>query len=217
MLKKFDYIVEPTGANSPSHNGGGEIYNNTLVVKVRILLYNLDLPAKFWLAALLHMVYLHNCLVHSATSIIPFEGWFRQKSNVTYLKTFGSRVFVKRSGSRHCKLDLHNFMGIFLGYTATNQNIVYLDTMTGIVKSCHHTVFDKAWYLQSMQPLAAQLLYNLGLKAKTDFASLDGPLHPTPIGIISPVSVPWPPAQSEPTKSKYWLPPPASLCAPLPL
>ncbi len=68
-----------------------------------------------------------------------------------------------------------------------------------------------------MQPLAAQLLYDLGLKAKTDFVLLDGPLHPTLIGTILPVLVPWPPAQSEPTKSKHWLPPPASLYALIPL
>jgi hypothetical protein len=200
-LKEFDYIIEPMGANSPSQNGGTEIYNNTLAVKVRTLLYSSGLPEKFWLAALLHTVYLHNHLVHSATSITPFEGWFGQKPNVAYLKTFGSWVCVKHSSSCSCKLNLHDFKGIFLGYTVTNQNIVYLDTMTGIVKSCHHTVFDKVWSLQPMQPPAAQLLYDLGLEAKTDLVLLDGPLHPTPIGTISPILVPWPPAQSEPIKA----------------
>jgi hypothetical protein len=177
----------------------------------------MGLPAKVWSAALLHAVYLHNLLIHSVTGITPFKGWFGQKPNVAYLKTFGSWGCVKRSGSHHCKLDLHNFTGIFLGYTATNQNIMYLDMTTGIFKSCHHLVFDKAWYLQPTQPLAAQLLYDLGLEAKADFVLLDGPLHPTPIGTISPVLVPWPPAQSEPTKSKHWLPPPTSLYALLPL
>ena len=38
MLTEFRYVVEPTGANSPSQNGGAEIYNNTLTVKVRTLL-----------------------------------------------------------------------------------------------------------------------------------------------------------------------------------
>ncbi len=39
MLKEFSYVVEPTGADSPSQNGGAEIYNNTLAVIVRTLLY----------------------------------------------------------------------------------------------------------------------------------------------------------------------------------
>ncbi len=180
-------------------------------MKVRTLLYSLGLPAKIWSAALLHAVYQHNCLIHSATSITPFKGWFGQKPNVSYLNTFGSWVCVKHSGSCRCKLDLHNFTGIFLGYTATNQNIVYLDMTTGIVKSCHHMVFDEAWYLQPTQPPAAQPLYNLDLEAETDFILLDSPLHLTPIGTISPVLVPWPPAQSESKTSKHWSLPPTSL------
>ena len=33
LLRKHKYVVEPTGADSPSQNGGAEIYNNTLAVK----------------------------------------------------------------------------------------------------------------------------------------------------------------------------------------
>ncbi len=93
MLQDFGYVVEPTGADSPSQNGGTEIYNNTLAVKVRTLLYGSGLPAEFWSAALLHTVYLHNRLVHSSmTNRTPFEGWHGHKPDVTRLKTFGSHV-----------------------------------------------------------------------------------------------------------------------------
>jgi hypothetical protein len=34
MLQEFDYVIKPTGADSPCQNGGAEIYNNTLAVKV---------------------------------------------------------------------------------------------------------------------------------------------------------------------------------------
>ncbi len=47
MLKNFGYVVERTGADSPSQNGGAKIYKNTLAVKVRTLLYGSGLPAKF--------------------------------------------------------------------------------------------------------------------------------------------------------------------------
>ena len=218
MLRDFGYVVEPTGADSPSQNGGAEIYNNTLAVKVRTLLYGSGLPAKFWSAALLHAVYLHNRLVHSATNTTPYEGWYGRKPDVTHLKTFGSRVCVKRTGSRRCKLDRHDFTGIFLGYTATDQNIIYLDLESGIVKSCHHAVFDEAWYLQPTRPLAAQLLYDLGLEAEEDSMTMTGPLHPTPLGTIAPVSIEWPP---QPTylscDAKPLYPPPLSLLNPLPL
>ncbi len=100
---------------------------------------------------------------------------------------------MKQTGSRRCKLDRHDFKGIFLGYTATDQNIIYLDLDSGIVKSCHHAGFDEAWYLQQTCPPAAQLLYNLELEADSESTSLEGPLSPTPAGTIAPMTVPWPP------------------------
>ena len=54
-------------------------------------------------------------------------------------------------------------MGIFLGYTSTDENIRYIDLTSGVVKNIQHTVFDEAWYLQVSRPPAAQLLYDLGL------------------------------------------------------
>jgi len=141
-----------------------------------------------------------------------------RKPDVTHLKTFGSRVCVKRTGSRRCKLDRHDFTGIFLGYTATDQNILFLDLDSGIVKSCHHAVFDEAWYLQATRPPAAQLLYDLSLEAETDSMMVDGPLHPTPIGTISPISVKWPPMPPAATQHHKPFPtPPMCLMTPLPL
>ncbi len=64
-LTEFGCKVEPTGANSPSQNGQAEKWNNTLAVTTRALLYGTALEPKYWSAALLHAVYLHNRCVHS--------------------------------------------------------------------------------------------------------------------------------------------------------
>ncbi len=194
MLQDFGYVVKPTGTDSPPQNSGAKIYNNTLAVKVCTLLYGSGLPAKFWSNALLHAIYLHNRLVHSMTNKTPFEGWHGHKPDVTRLKTFGSCVCVKRTESRCSKLNHHDFTVIFLGYRATDQNVFYLDTSSSVVKSCHRAVFDKTWYLQPSRPPAAQLLYDLGLEADSSFINLDGPLHPTSIGTIAPITVSWPPS-----------------------
>jgi hypothetical protein len=61
------------------------------------------------------------------------------------------------------------------------------------------------------------LLYDLGLEAELDFISMDGPLHLTPIGTISPITVRWPPMHSTSPPKKLWNSPPLSLYAPLPL
>jgi hypothetical protein len=60
VLTEFSYKVEPTGADSPSQNGQAEKWNDTFAVTTRALLYRVALKPKYWLAALLHAVYLHN-------------------------------------------------------------------------------------------------------------------------------------------------------------
>jgi hypothetical protein len=177
-------------------------------VKVRTLLYGSGLPAKFWSAALVHAAYLHNRLVNSAINKTPYEAWCGRKPDVTNLKLFGARICVKRTGVRWCQLDRHDFTGIFLGYTATDQNILYLDLDSGIVKSCHHAVFDEAWYMQPTRPPAAQLLYDLGLESDSEAVPAD----------ISdaPSRVPWPPSPPCSLGSaNKWKCPPHSLHAPL--
>jgi hypothetical protein len=168
VLRQHSYVFEPTGADSPSQNGQAEIYNDKLAVRTRTLLYGAGLPAKFWSSALLHAVYLHNRLVHSATKHTPFESFFGTKPDLASLKVFGSRVCVKRTGHRRSKLDRHDFTGIFIGYTATDNNITYIDLDSGLVKTSHHAQFDEAWYLQDSRPPAPQLLYDLGLEADDD-------------------------------------------------
>jgi hypothetical protein len=123
LLCEFGYVLEPTGADSPSQNGAVEVYDGHLAVKVQMLLYMSGLPPKFWSAALLHTVYLHNQQVHSVTHKTPFGGHFGIKLDLSYFKPFGARVCVKWTGKCHSKLDRHDFTGIFLRYSSTDQNI----------------------------------------------------------------------------------------------
>ena len=162
MMENHLYVVEPTGADSPSQNGGAERWNDSLAVTTRALLYGSSLPAKYWSAALTHAAYIHNRRVHHGTLCTPFEKWYGRKPNLRKLRVFGSRVCVKRTGSRRAKLDQHSFSGIFIGYTVTDSNVRYIDVNTGIVKTSHHAVFDECWFHQPWQPPAAQLLYELG-------------------------------------------------------
>ncbi len=131
VLCKHQYVFEPTGKDSPSQNGTVEVYNDKLAVCTRTLLYGTNLPAKYWSAALLHAVYLNNQLVHLVTKKTPFEGFYGHKPDIEYLKLFGSHVCVMRTGDRWGKLDRHDFTGLFLGYTASDHNIRYLDIAVG--------------------------------------------------------------------------------------
>jgi len=220
MEMEFGYIVEPTGADSPSQNGAVEIYNGVMGIRVRTLLYMSGLPAQFWSSALLHAAYLHNRHVHSATKMTPYEAWHGKRPNLAHLKVFGSRVCVRQPGERRCKLDRHDYAGIFLGYTATDKNIIYLDTTSGMVKTSHHAVFDESWYHQPTRPPAAQLLYDIGLE------SVQEPINATPDDTPTPEPLPtYPPTGRLPayppiaptTKGKQWNAPTNLLTEPLPL
>ena len=74
-LDTNNYLVEPTGVDSMSQNGGVEQWNYSLAVNVRAILYGASLPAKYWLAAILNAVYVHNCRVRLTIKITPYEGW----------------------------------------------------------------------------------------------------------------------------------------------
>jgi hypothetical protein len=149
MLENFNNVLEPTGADSPSQNGGIECFNQTLGAMTHCLLYGASLSATYWSYALVHVVYLLNCLVHSRTKRTPYKVWWGTQLDLSHLWVFGSQVCVKRTGHRHSKLDCHDFSGIFLGFTARDNNIIYMDLVSIQIKSCHHVYFDEAWYLQS--------------------------------------------------------------------
>jgi hypothetical protein len=105
-----------------------------------------------------------------STKKTPFEGYFGMKPNIGHLKLFESCVYyIKLSNVRCSKLDKHYFKGLFLEFMAIDHTTVYLDLDSGVVKRSHHAQFDKAWHLQSTQPPAAQLLYDLGVAPDPTF------------------------------------------------
>ena len=111
-----------------------------------------------------------------------------------------------------------------MGYTATDQNIAYLDLDSGVIKRSHHAQFDEAWYLQDICPPVAQLLFDFGVTDDTDIYAALG-LTDTdevesdfcPTGTIDAVTVPWPPVAPGTSKSKSWSVPDVCTVLPLPL
>jgi hypothetical protein len=145
------------------------------------------------------------------------KGYYGIKPDLAFLKLFGSHVCVKRTGDRRSKLNRHDFSGIFLSYASTDQNIIYLDINTGLVKQSHHAQFDEAWYLQPTHPPAAQLLYNLGLEADTDFHISTEPTSVAPMeeNHITLLPAPWPPLPSHKLDDSKWCV--LDLCRTIPL
>mmetsp|Transcript_21547 Transcript_21547/g.25678 ORF Transcript_21547/g.25678 Transcript_21547/m.25678 type:complete len:240 (+) Transcript_21547:2-721(+) len=85
--------------------------------------------------------------------ITPFERFTNRRPDLSYLRVFSSHVTVKQPRIRLNKLDTtYTTTGIFLGYTATDHNIWFEDSLTDEVKSARHAVFNKANYSSDNRP-----------------------------------------------------------------
>ena len=58
------------------------------------------------------------------------------------------------------KLAKHVYHGNFLGFTATNRNIIYRNSVSNQVERARHVVFDEAFYNRSTRPPYAEQLFN---------------------------------------------------------
>ena len=163
------YIMEPTAPDAAFQNGRVEKPNGTLAKTVRCLLYNAGLGPEFWSFALLHAVYLKNRIPHCVTNQVPLTAYSGQRPNAKRLKLFGCPVIVRNLGKRPAKLDLHTSAGTFLGYSATDKNIVYMDNVTHRFKTATHVVFDEAGMTLPKAALypAAKVLQDLGYGSDT--------------------------------------------------
>ena len=164
VVQEAGYIMEPTAPDAPFQNGRVEKPNGTLAKTVRCLLYNAGLGPEFWSFALLHAVYLKNRQPHTTTNEVPLTAYSGQRPNAKRLKIFGCPIVVRNLGKRPYKLDLHTSAGTFLGYCATDKNIIYLGNVTNRFKTATHVVFDEAGMTLPKAALypAAKVLQDLG-------------------------------------------------------
>ena len=80
---------------------------------------------------------------HGSSMLTQFEQVTAKRPNLSSLKTFGCRCYVRLPGRRPAKLDTHSQKGIFLGYTATMKNIYYLDLESNSIKTALNARFDE--------------------------------------------------------------------------
>ena len=114
------------------------------------MLRGADLGPQYWSYAIKHTVYLRNYLPHTALqNMITSFKYNSRCPDLHYLCVFGSPVTIKNPGKRPNELDddnSHTTSRIFLGFTATNRNVMYEDIITKWIKTARHTIFDEAHY-----------------------------------------------------------------------
>ena len=111
---------------------------------MRALLSGASLDVKFWPYAFYHALRLENAFPEPGERSSPLRKATGHPENLSNLRTFGCRVWVRPSTKRVAKLIPNSKKGIFLGYVPyTTRNILWYDLETSKVKIATHARFDE--------------------------------------------------------------------------
>lgn len=138
---------------TPASNGTIERMNRTLLNGVRSLLYNKNVPMKFWGEAAKTFIYLLNRSVNINNDKTPFELFHGKPPRVDHLKIFDCISYVKtqtkkRSGYQK-KVETRSIKSLFIGYDQFDftYRVYTLDDKSIIVS--RDVIFDEHDQLQS--------------------------------------------------------------------
>jgi hypothetical protein len=126
LCDKHHYLVETTGTDASSQNGLSERPHRHAGEIVRALLDNANLPYTYWPYALIHWALIWNMTYHRSINSIPYYILTSIMPNLSRLRVFGCKVYAKQRGDRSTTIAEHFREGIFVGYTATMDNIIYI-------------------------------------------------------------------------------------------
>jgi hypothetical protein len=144
LFEHAGYTIYPTGADSSHQNGPVERGHRTLANSIRALLLGANLDVKFWPYAFYHAMRLSNAFPEAGQHESPILKATSHKEDLTGLRTFGCRVWVRPPGHRKAKFKTRSRKGIFLGYVPyTTRNILWYDVHTHRVKIANHARFDE--------------------------------------------------------------------------
>ncbi|GBN45793.1 Retrovirus-related Pol polyprotein from transposon TNT 1-94 [Araneus ventricosus] len=106
--------------NSES-NGKAERANRILLERARSVLYESELPLKFWAEAINFSTQVSNVTPPKGTEIIPLETWIGKKPKLNYLKKFGCVAYFHVPKVTRNKFDVPGRRGILLGYATDRR------------------------------------------------------------------------------------------------
>lgn len=115
ILKKEGIVFQTTVPYNPEQNGVAERKNRTLCESARSMLFDANLPTKFWGEAVVTACYLQNRLPTRATNKTSYELWNGVKPNLEHIRVFGSKAYAHIPKEKRTKWDAHTVEGILVG------------------------------------------------------------------------------------------------------
>src|SRR6185312_4170432 len=113
-------IIQEASAPYAKHqNGIAEHHIQTIEDRTTAILIQSGLSVKFWGEAIHCAVAMWNATTNRKKS--PLETVSGRAGNLTFLKPFGCRVYIRTDGSLQRHMEPHADMGIFLGYSSETK------------------------------------------------------------------------------------------------
>jgi hypothetical protein len=109
---------------NPEQNGTAEIFNRTIISKVRAMLITSGLPKAYWGEALTAAVYIYNRTPHSNLKgfITPYESRYGTKPDLSNIRIWGSLAYKKEALTK--KLDPRADLYLITGYGSNQYKVI---------------------------------------------------------------------------------------------
>ncbi|KAL4347037.1 hypothetical protein GQ457_17G009290 [Hibiscus cannabinus] len=118
LLKECGIVSQLTPPGTPQWNGVSERRNRTLLDMVRSMMSHIDLPTTFWGYALETAASTLNRVPSKSVQKTPHEMWTGRRPNMSFMKIWGSKAYVKQQLST--KLKPKSKKCTFVGYPKEN-------------------------------------------------------------------------------------------------
>jgi transposase InsO family protein len=146
-LKAMGIHHQVTAPYTPESNGIAERINRTLLEMMRSMLYQANLPNRFWTYALDTAVYLKNRLPHASIQHrTPFEMFHSKLPRYEQLRPFGCILYAFVPEER--RPNQHKFLpvctkGVFLQYIDESFTYKFWDLDRQKIDISHHVAFTE--------------------------------------------------------------------------
>ena len=98
LFSKHSYDIRPTTLDASHENALVERTHQTIGNSMRAILENASLPLKYWANEFYHFIQLYNFIPHGNNTVKPFEHVTKKRPNLSQLRTFGCRCYVRLPG-----------------------------------------------------------------------------------------------------------------------
>ncbi|KAL6278328.1 hypothetical protein ACE6H2_021929 [Prunus campanulata] len=130
-LSTHGIIHQTSCVGTPQQNGVAERKNRDLLEKTRALMFQMNVPKRFWSQGILTATYLINRLPSRVLNFrSPLEAVKGRKIDLSHLKVFGCTCYVHIQASHRDKLDPRAVKCMFVGYSSTQKGYKCYDPIS---------------------------------------------------------------------------------------